>query len=191
MNRLVSTRLRLIVTVVVAVVAVVVVSLVSLGFVVRVAVSSAPAPSTATSPSPTVSARSARPDPGPTARSMNPYATTTPTAAPSSTSPPDPTETKPGPDTCQAAVDGLAQAITPTGPADQWRDRVAPLVTGDIEEVLPTVDTTAIPTGTPTVGDVIEQPGACDATLVWPETAWRIVLINQGSGWVASEWSAA
>ena len=107
------------------------------------------------------------------------------------TATPEPTETKPGPATCEAAAAGLAKAITPTGTNAQWRGRMAPLVTGEIERALPTVDVTAIPTGTPKVSEVWEQKGACDATLEWKTSRWAVVFINQGHGWVASEWSAA
>ena len=110
---------------------------------------------------------------------------------PTATLPPDPVETKPGPATCQAAAAALAKAIPADVPMGTWRERMRPLVTGEIERVLPSVDTAVIPKGAPKVGEVIEQPGACDATLVWAHTAWRVAFVNQGSGWVASEWDVA
>ena len=104
------------------------------------------------------------------------------------------TETVPaktGAVSCKLAASQLADALATTGSDAQWVAAMRPVVTGRIEDVLGTVDRSAIPQGRATVGAVWDQPGSCDVILQWPGTAWSVTFTDQGAGYLAEDWRPA
>lgn len=126
--------------------------------------------------------------PGMSSPALSPAPSATTSRAPSRTYSPDPVETKAGAATCAIAAEKFADAVSSQGTDAQWQARMRPLVTGSIEDVLPSIDRSSIPAGVPQVGQIYAQEGACDVALVWPEVVWSVAFINQGSGWLAGEW---
>lgn len=120
-------------------------------------------------------------------------ATITQTVEPSQTAtqPPPSLSAKTGAATCKIVAAQFARHIYTTQPDQQWVQGMAPIVSEELESVLPTVDRTAIPKGAPTATVAAEQPGACDVVVTWPDKArWLIGATNVGHGWLVESWSA-